>query len=85
MLGPAPAPIEPEAPAADTAPARGCVVRGTCDGPMAAILAVLATQGVPPVGVFSLATDPNSALVAGPAPEDLLSRLASPEPPPPRA
>ena len=76
---------QPEAAPADATPARGCVMRGTCDGPMAAVLAVLSTQGVPPSNIFSLVPYVSSALVTGSAPEHLLSRLASPEPPPPRA
>ena len=76
---------QPDAAPADTTPARGCVMRGTCDGPMAAVLAVLSTQGVPPSHIFTIVPDTRAAAVTLSAPEHLLSRLASPEPPPPRA
>jgi len=80
QMAPAPEPAN-----ADPAPVRGCVMRGTCDGPMAAVLAVLSTQGVPPIDAFRLVQESTATLVAGAAHEHPTSRLASPEPPPPRA
>jgi hypothetical protein len=61
-----------------------CTLRGTCDGPMAALFALLSAHGVlaesasaiPNIGVASVST---------PAREDIISRLESPDPPPPRA
>lgn len=72
---------------ADAAPStpRNCVMRGTCDGPMAAILDLLSTQGVPPSGTFTLIPNDGTIVVAGSTHEHLASRLASPDPPPPRA
>jgi hypothetical protein len=66
-------------------PANPCVMRGTCDGPMAAMVALLSQCGVL-ANAFSMTLPdlhPRSAITHGG--ENPLSRLASPEPPPPRA
>lgn len=61
-----------------------CSMRGMCEGPMAALLALLSNYGVP-ADPFEMSPD----LLAGPAAiharESLIGRLASPDPPPPRA
>jgi hypothetical protein len=61
-----------------------CTLRGTCDGPMAALFALLSNHGVL---TDSIAVSPD--LHAGTPPirirESLVSRLPSPDPPPPRA
>ena len=61
-----------------------CSMRGTCGGPLAALLALLSNHGIPS---DSFVTLPD--LRPTPAPdstrERLASRLASPDPPPPRA
>jgi len=61
-----------------------CSMRGLCNGPMDALFAVLATHGVMPE---SFAMQPGiRASLAPPANRELLvSRLASPDSPPPRA
>ena len=61
-----------------------CSIRGTCNGPMAAMLALLSNYGILPDG-FLVAPDDGPSLISTSAQEDLVSRLASPRPPPPRA
>jgi hypothetical protein len=70
---------------APAVPAKGCVMKGTCKGPMSAIIAILSSHGVPPVSAFSIAPDLSSSLAAGIARQYATSHLASPETPPPRA
>ena len=67
------------------APLEPCVMRGTCKGPMSAVVALLSNQGVPPLDSFTIAPASGVTLTAGPAGEHVSSRLASPDPPPPRA
>ena len=72
--------------AAPKSPAQGCVMKGTCQGPMSAILAILSNQGVPPSGAFRVAPDDlSSTLAAVIVREHIPSLLAAPDPPPPRA
>ena len=71
--------------AAPAVPAKGCVMKGTCKGPMSAIIAILSSHGVPPLSAFSIAPDLSSSLAAGVARHHATSHLASPETPPPRA
>jgi hypothetical protein len=61
-----------------------CTLRGTCDGPMAALFALLSNHGVLP---DSIAVSPDLLSNARPTPirESLVSRLPVPDPPPPRA
>ena len=66
-------------------PLEQCVMRGTCKGPMSAVVALLSNQGVPPLDAFSIAPDLGVTVIAGATSEHITSRLASPDPPPPRA
>jgi hypothetical protein len=61
-----------------------CSLRGTCDGPMAALFALLSNHGVL---TDSIAVAPDLHPGAPPIQirESLVSRLPSPDPPPPRA
>ena len=66
-------------------PIANCVMRGTCKGPMSALVALLSNQGVPPIDAFTISPDFRATVIAGPTREQATSRLASPDPPPPRA
>jgi hypothetical protein len=65
-------------------PAGKCSMRGTCDGPMAALFALLSIHGVL-TSSFEVLPDLQPGLAVVRARESLTSRLASPDPPPPRA
>ena len=69
---------------ADEASTDACAMRGTCSGPMGALVAQLSNQGVLPSPIPTL-----PALDARVAPADAdpqpLSRLVAPDSPPPRA
>ncbi len=65
-------------------PSGECSIRGRCAGPMASLLALLSNQGVLPEGVAAL-PDVESRSVSPAVRESVVSRLASPDPPPPRA
>jgi hypothetical protein len=62
----------------------GCSLRGTCDGPAATFLALLANHGVL-TDPFAVSPDLPRSLVPLDAREILIGRLASPDSPPPRA
>jgi hypothetical protein len=61
-----------------------CSMRGTCDGPIAALLALLSNYGVP-TDSFDILPDLHAGSAAAQTHENLVIRLASPDPPPPRA
>lgn len=61
-----------------------CAMRGTCSGPMAALVAQLSNYGVLPTSPQLLADLDRGALTDD-VDEHLISRLAAPDPPPPRA
>jgi hypothetical protein len=63
---------------------QACSMRGTCDGPMAALLALLSNHGVLTDSFVTL-PDPQVTDVAARTREHLITRLAPPDPPPPRA
>lgn len=65
-------------------PATQCSMRGMCDGPVAALFALLSTYGVP-AERFEMAAAFHTSSAALDSRESLTSRLASPDPPPPRA
>lgn len=69
---------------ADEASTEACVMRGTCSGPMAALVAQLSNYGVLPTSPQLFATVNRGALTVD-VDEHLISRLAAPDPPPPRA
>ncbi len=69
---------------ADDRSAHKCSMRGTCDGPMAALTALLSNHGVLSDS-FSMLPDLHATGIAAPSRENLIGRLASPDPPPPRA
>jgi hypothetical protein len=71
--------------AARKTPMEQCVMRGTCKGPMSAVIALLSHHGVPPVEAFTLAPDLGSTVTAGAITERVSSRLTPPDLPPPRA
>jgi hypothetical protein len=61
-----------------------CSMRGTCGGPVAALVVLLSNHGVL-TAPFALSPEANAGLVTDARRENLTRRLASPEPPPPRA
>jgi hypothetical protein len=61
-----------------------CSMRGTCEGPMAALFALLSNHGVL-ADSFEMSPDLHAGSAAIHTRENLISRLASPDPPPPRA
>jgi hypothetical protein len=65
-------------------PGDRCAMRGTCDGPMAAMVALLSQNG--PLAASASLTPPDLDAAAFPVSvrEHLLGRLAPPDPPPPR-
>ena len=65
-------------------PTDKCSIRGTCNGPMAALFALLSNHGVL-TDSFAMLPDVRASYVAAHTRENLISRLASPDPPPPRA
>jgi hypothetical protein len=67
----------------ESVPQQQCAMRGTCDGPIAALLTLMSNIGVPglPYGL----TPELRVAVIGPSPaENLISAAVSPESPPPR-
>ena len=66
-------------------PATRCAMRGTCDGPMAAMIALLSHYGplAASVSLAPAALDPAAFSVS--VHQHLLGRLVPPDPPPPRA
>jgi hypothetical protein len=60
-----------------------CSMRGTCNGPMAAMFAFLSNHGILTDAVV-IATEQHRGPVPALTRESLASRLASPDPPPPR-
>jgi hypothetical protein len=71
--------------ATDATPMKTCVMKGTCKGPMSAMIAVLSSHGVSPIGAFRIAPDLTSSLAAAIARQHATSRLVAPDTPPPRA
>ena len=65
-------------------PSNECLMRGTCDGPMAAVFALLSNHGVL-TDSFAMLPDRQGHYLTAHARENLISRLASLDPPPPRA
>lgn len=61
-----------------------CVMRGSCDGPMAALFPSLGALGILP-DVAALASDMRVDPAAPRTPENLIRRLTPPDTPPPRA
>jgi len=71
------------APARST-PAHDCVLRGTCSGPAAALLALLSTHGVLADPIASPSDSPLAVATFSPA-DQLIPQFESPDAPPPRA
>jgi hypothetical protein len=65
-------------------PGSPCSMRGTCDGPMAAMLALLSNHGVLTESIV-VSPDDQSTPIPASTRESLVCRLASPDPPPPRS
>jgi hypothetical protein len=61
-----------------------CSMRGTCNGPAAAMVALLSNYGVL-ADSFAMLPDLHTSSAAIHTRENLITRLASPDPPPPRA
>lgn len=61
-----------------------CSMRGTCAGPMAGLAALLSNQGVLSEP-FAMLPDLHESRITVPTRENLITRLAPPNPPPPRA
>ena len=67
----------------DKKPGHQCSLRGTCDGPTG-LLALLSYSGLL-TDSFELLPDVHASSPVVPVRENLIGRLASPDPPPPRA
>jgi hypothetical protein len=65
-------------------PTSSCSMRGTCQGPMAALLSLLSNYG-PLSDPFDLVPDVRFVTAVSPLQEQLVVRLTPPESPPPRA
>jgi hypothetical protein len=65
-------------------PSDQCSIRGACDGPMSALFAFLSNCGVL-ADSLSTSTACHASAVTLNIRESLISRLLSPDPPPPRA
>jgi hypothetical protein len=77
---------EESGPSCHTAPEKTedrCALRGTCDGPMSAMVAQLSQVGVIPATAGAPADEVRSSLLAVKS-ESSSSRLPSPDSPPPR-
>jgi hypothetical protein len=61
-----------------------CVMRGTCDGPMAALFPTLGALGILP-DVATMMSDTHADAAAAQTLENLIRRLTPPDTPPPRA
>jgi hypothetical protein len=61
-----------------------CVMRASCDGPMAGLLTLIANLGIP-TAAFGLAFDPPASSVPASVHEDPLGVPFRPDSPPPRA
>jgi hypothetical protein len=61
-----------------------CSMSGTCHAPAAAMVALLSNYGVL-ADTFAIVPDVHTSIVALHTRENLIGRLASPDPPPPRA
>lgn len=70
--------------AAEPSPADSCSMRGLCNGPMDALFAVLSAHGMMPES-FAVRPDIRASFAPPVRRELLVSRLASPDSPPPRA
>jgi hypothetical protein len=80
-----PCPMHPDSPAAaGQRSSDRCSMRGTCDGPMAALVSLLSNHGVL-TDSFAVWPDLQARHVGTQIRERLISGLASPDPPPPRA
>lgn len=62
----------------------GCAMRSTCRGPMAALFAQLSNHGIL-TDQFQLLLDPHAGSAGVRPSENLITRLAPPDTPPPRA
>ena len=58
-------------------------MRGSCDGPMATLLALLSNQGVL-TDSLTILPDLDDSRISNPTRDNPLSRFATPDPPPPR-
>ena len=65
-------------------PTGDCSMRGTCNGPMSAMLNLLSTYGILP-DQSAVAANDDHVLIATLAAVSPVRRFAPPEPPPPRA
>jgi len=65
-------------------PVSDCAMRGTCSGPMAAMVAQLSNYGVLP-SQLSVPRDLHQGAGLLPVDERLVTRLAPPDSPPPRS
>ena len=77
---------EESGPSCHTAPEKTedrCALRGTCDGPMSAMVAQLSQVGVVPQAIGLPADSPRTSLVPATT-EESPSRLVPPDAPPPR-
>jgi hypothetical protein len=69
---------------AEEIPSHRCSMRATCDGPVAAMFALLSNYGVLSESLLIL-PDVHAGSVSLQTHENLISRLAPPDSPPPRA
>ena len=64
---------------------RACAMRGTCDDPIAAMVALLSHCGVLTNSIETISPDLHVSAAAIRTGEPAIGRLPSPDPPPPRA
>ena len=60
-----------------------CVMRASCDGPMAGLLTLITNLGIP-TAAFGLALDPPASALTSSPRENPLGNSFRPDPPPPR-
>ena len=68
----------------ESSPTEQCAVGGTCSAPMTALAVILSNHGIVPAATLAPA-NADRALAPGTLDEHLISRLAAPDSPPPRA
>ena len=67
----------------ESVPQQQCALRGTCAGPVAALVTLLSNVGVPSLS-YGIAPEVRVSVIGASPVENLISAAVSPDPPPPR-